>query len=332
MRVLLLSFILFASSPVFSQHEEHWEDAVLKWLDAEELESRSIEDSYDILSALAAHPMNINQVTREELEQLPFLTDLQVEEIMAYINRYGMIRSAGELQMLTTLDAERRRLLRFFIYFGEPERPNRTLRIDSILQHSHKQLLVTGNIPFYNRKGDINGYLGPKYRHSFRFVLNHHERVKIGLTGAQDAGEPFFSNRNRWGYDHYSYFLQIKSLGAIEQLNLGMYRVQLGMGLVMNGGFYLGKLATLQTMGRSSAMLRPHSSRSSQDYLQGIATTLRLHQRWELTTFASFRYLDATLNNDGTPRTLLTSGYHRTPTEMSKKNNINETNINIAIS
>ena len=156
MRVILLSFILFASSPVFSQHEEHWEDAVLKWLDAEELESRSIEDSYDILSALAEHPMNINQVTREELEQLPFLTDLQVEEIMAYINRYGMIRSAGELQMLTTLDAERRRLLRFFIYFGEPERPNRTLRIDSILQHSHKQLLVTGNIPFYNRKGDIN--------------------------------------------------------------------------------------------------------------------------------------------------------------------------------
>ena len=143
MRVILLSFILFASSPVFSQHEEHWEDAVLKWLDAEELESRSIEDSYDILSALAEHPLNINQVTREELEQLPFLTDLQVEEIMAYINRYGMIRSAGELQMLTTLDAERRRLLRFFIYFGEPERPNRTLRIDSILQHSHKQLLVT---------------------------------------------------------------------------------------------------------------------------------------------------------------------------------------------
>ena len=331
MRVILLSFILFASSPVFSQHEEHWEDAVLKWLDAEELESRSIEDSYDILSALAEHPLNINQVTREELEQLPFLTDLQVEEIMAYINRYGMIRSAGELQMLTTLDAERRRLLRFFIYFGEPERPNRTLRIDSILQHSHKQLLVTGNIPFYNRKGDINGYLGPKYRHSFRFVLNHHERVKIGLTGAQDAGEPFFSNRNRWGYDHYSYFLQIKSLGAIEQLNLGMYRVQLGMGLVMNGGFYLGKLVTLQTMGRSSAMLRPHSSRSSQDYLQGIATILRLHQRWELTTFASFRYLDATLNNDGTPRTLLTSGYHRTPTEMSKKNNISETDIGVAL-
>ena len=77
--------------------------------------------------------------------------------------------------------------------------------------------------------------------------------------------------------------------------------------------------------------LRPHSSRSSQDYLQGIATTLRLHQRWELTTFASFRYLDATLNNDGTPRTLLTSSYHRTPTEMSKKNNISETDIGVAL-
>ena len=287
----------------------------------------SLDDVYDILSDFSEHPININSTTREELEQLPFLTDLQVEELIAYIDKYGMMRTTGELQMLTTLDTERRNLLKYFIFFGEPRNNNKKLRIDSIFLHSNKQLLVTGRVPLYNRKGDINGYLGPKYKHSFRFQIKYHERVKLGLTGAQDAGEPFFSNKNRWGYDHYSYYLQIKNIGPIAQLNIGMYRVQLGMGLVMNGGFYLGKLATLQSMGRSSLTLRAHSSRSPQGYLQGFASTIHLHKNWELTAFASYRYLDATLNNDGTPRTLLTSSYHRTPTEMNKKNNTNETDF-----
>lgn len=331
MRAILFLIILLVSFPAFSQNGESWEDAIINWLDGEELQTNSIDDYYDILSGYADHPLNINQATREELEQFPFLSDIQVEDILAYIDRYGMMRSAGELQMLTTLETEQRHLLKFFTYFGDSKNADRKLRIDSVLLHSSKQLLVTGNIPFYNRKGDYNGYLGPKYRHSFRFLMNYHERVKLGLTGAQDAGEPFFSNRNRLGYDHYSYYLQIKGIGALEQLNLGMYRVQLGMGLVMNGGFYLGKLATLQSMGRTSATLRPHSSRSSQGYLQGIATTIRLNKNWQLTSFASFRYLDATLNKDGTPRTLLSSSYHRTPTEMSKKNNMSETDLGASL-
>lgn len=327
MRKLLFSIIFLAASPVFSQNGENWEDAFIRWTENDELENISLDDVYDILSDFSEHPININSTTREELEQLPFLTDLQVEELIAYIDKYGMIRTSGELQMLTTFDAERRHLIKFFIYFGEPRNENKELRLDSIFLHSNNQLLVTGRVPLYNRKGDINGYLGPKYKHSFRFQMKYHERVKLGLTGAQDAGEPFFSNKNRWGYDHYSYYLQIKNIGPIAQLNIGMYRVQLGMGLVMNGGFYLGKLATLQSMGRSSLTLRAHSSRSPQGYLQGLASTIRLHKNWELTAFASYRYLDATLNNDGTPRTLLTSSYHRTPTEMNKKNNTNETDF-----
>jgi hypothetical protein len=39
----------------------------------------------------------------------------------------------------------------------------------------------------------------------------------------------------------------------------------------------------------------------------------------------SYRALDATLAKDGTATTLLTTGYHRTPTEMSKKNNTHAT-------
>jgi hypothetical protein len=46
-----------------------------------------------------------------------------------------------------------------------------------------------------------------------------------------------------------------------------------------------------------------------------------------LTVFGSYRALDATLNEDGTARTLLRDGYHRTQTELGKKNNTHETDF-----
>ena len=322
----LLVITLF-SLTCSAQNTGDWEEAYRQWIDAEETGTTSLEDAYDALSERAANPINLNQTSREELEQLPFLTALQVEELLAYINRYGVVRSIGELQMVTSLDAERRRLLKYFVYVGEPVKKENRLRIDSVFLHGNHQLLMTGKIPLYTRKGFRDGYIGSRYQHTFRYQTTYHERVKLGITGAKDAGEPFFKDKNRWGYDHYSYYLQIKGVGCFDNLCIGTYRVQQGMGLIMNGGFYLGKRSVLQSLGRSTATLRPHSSRSTEGYLQGLGATIRLHRHWQLTAFASYRPLDATLNKDSTARTLYYTNYHRTETEINKKNNTHETDL-----
>lgn len=325
LRVLLL-FITVSSLTCSAQDMADWEEALRQWADSEEAGS-ALADAYDELSELAVHPINLNQAKREELEQLPFLTAQQIEELLAYIHRYGAIRSIGELQMISSLDSVRRQLLRFFVYIGEPMKSDNRLRIDSVFRHGKHQILATGKIPFYTRKGFREGYLGSRYQHSFRYQLTYQNRVKLGVTGANNAGEPFFADRNRWGYDHYSYYFQLKDIGRIDNLCIGMYRIQQGMGLVMNGGFYLGKLSTLESLGRSTATLRPHSSPSTKGYMRGIAATIRLHHHWQLTAFASYRPLDATLNKDSTARTLYYSNDHRTPTEISKKNNTHETDL-----
>ena len=283
------------------------------------------------LAEVAASPINLNQTTREELEALPFLSDTQVEQIVEYVYRYAPIRSIGELKMIASLDFHTRQLLEHFVYVG-PEKARRVWpKLSDVSKYGRHRLVASGKIPLYSRKGDIasdsSGYLGYKYRHDIRYQFNYNDRIKFGVTAAQDAGEPFFSDKNRMGYDHYSYYLQLRHMGRLEELNLGMYRVQMGMGLVMNTAFSLGKLATLQSMGRTTHMLTAHASRSQSDYLQGLATTVRIADHWRLTAFASYRALDATLNEDGTARTLLRDGYHRTQTELGKKNNTHETDF-----
>ena len=193
------------------------------------------------------------------------------------------------------------------------------------MNYGKNELMATGRIPFYERKGDEDGYLGYPYRHWLKYEFTYDDRLKAGLVGAQDAGEPFFSGRNSFGYDFYSIYLQLKRMGRLESLVLGKYRVSMGMGLIVNNSFGLGKVSMLQNLGRSTSTLRAHSSRSSDSYLQGLAATVNLAKGLTATGFLSYRAMDATLNKDSTAATILTDGYHRTENEMAKKNNLKTT-------
>ena len=298
-----------------------WETYLNEVMTLDDVESESLETVYDLLCELEQHPLDINTVTRETLEQFPFLSAQQIEEIIEYRDRYGPLKSVGELQMVRSLDYAQRRLLTYFIYIGdEPERG--FPKLYDIARYGRHELMATARIPFYRRKGDDGDYLGDPYRHWLRYQFTYHDAVKAGFVGAKDAGEPFFTGRNYWGYDHYALYLQLRGLGRLESLCLGHYRISMGMGLVMNSDFSLGKVAMLQNLGRASTGIRAHSSRSD-NYLQGAAATLNLGRGLRLTAFGSYRAIDATLNKDGTAATLLNTGYHRTEAEMDKKHNLN---------
>lgn len=325
----MLFLLLLLTVPVAAQSD--WHEALREWLTAEDVEESYGEELLEQLEERAQTPINLNQTCREELEELPFLTAQQVEELTEYLDHYKPMRSLSELQMVKGLDYHTRRLLQCFVVAGEERKSSVWPKAADLLKYGQHRMTATGKIPFYERQGDRNGYLGYKYRHDLRYQYTFGNRIKAGITAAQDAGEPFFTNKNSMGYDQYNYYVQLRDFGRLEELNLGHYRVQMGMGLVMNTSFHLGKLTTLQTMGRGLHTLSAHSSRSASNHLQGIAATVRLAKQWRVMAFASYQAIDATLNDDGTARTLLYSGYHRTPTEIEKKHNTYETDLGASI-
>ena len=326
MKALLTTLLLTLGLTVNSQSQRPWEQLLAEALTAEDMESGAWEDTYDMLCELEEQPLNLNTARREELEQLPFLSAQQVEDMMEYRDRYGIMRSMNELRMIRSMDYLQIALLPYFTYVDDQPQEEQFPSLDDIRKYARHEVMANVRVPFYRRKGDKDGYLGYPYRHWVRYQLSYRDNVKAGLIGSQDAGEPFFSGRNGAGYDFYSYYLQVKHLGRIENVVIGKYKASVGMGLVLNNGFGMGKLATLQQLGRNSgAIVRPHSSRSQTGFFQGAAATVRLSSRWQLTGMLSYRPIDATLNSDGTMRTILTDGYHRTTTEMEKKHNSHAT-------
>lgn len=315
MKAQIISFLLGFSLGISAQ-----EAYINEVMTQEDATSETWEETYEQLCELSQHPLDINSATREQLEALPFLTSQQVEELIEYRDRYGALKSLSELLMIRSLDYSQRCLLSRFVYVGE-EKQRGFPSLKEMAHYGKSELMATARIPFYERQGDQDGYLGYPYRHWLRYQFTYGDNLKLGLVGAQDAGEPFFAHRNKWGYDYYSLYLQLRHLGRLESLCLGNYRVSMGMGLVMNSDFTLGKVAMLQNMGRAASGIRAHSSRSNTSLL-GVAGTFDLGRGLHLTAFASYRPVDATMNKDSTVSTILTTSYHRTESEMAKKNNL----------
>ena len=323
---LLLILAWFFPFSSLAQQADDWEKYLERMAALDDMDEETIQRDYELLSELAQHPIDINHATREDLEQLPFLTAQQIEDICAYLYHYAPLKSIGELAMIESIDAEQRQLLSQFVYVGSGSSSRRFPSLSNILKYGKNNLLLTAKIPFYQRQGDKDGYAGYAYRHDVRYTFSYGNAVKAGLVGAQDAGEPFFANKNSLGYDHYAFYMVLRNLGNIKTLALGQYRLNFGMGLVMNTDFLLGKQATLQTLNRHRQSLRANASRSAADYLQGAAATIAIHPAIDLTLFASYRPIDATLTADSSAiATIVTTGYHRTKTELEKKNNSSQT-------
>lgn len=320
--ILLLLFILTPN--LKAQHEDVLSQYLSSLSTEETFESGYIEQLSEQLSMLALQPKNINTATREDFEQFPFLNEGEIESLCAYLYQYAPMRTFGELAMIPELDDMSRKLIPVFFFIGDMQQDKRNLLKDAI-KYGHHELTFTARIPFYQRRGDKEGYKGYPYKHSLRYNFNYANRLRFGFIGSQDAGEPFFGKYNKIGYDHYSAYLQLKDFGLIKNAVVGHYRIRLGQGIVFNNNFEMGKLVQLSNITRTSVAITPHASRSESNYLQGAALTIGFTKHLDITLFGSIRHIDATLTTDGLNiQTIRSDGYHRTVSELDKKNNSTE--------
>lgn len=169
------------------------------------------QEQYEFLSELAEHPFNINTVTKEQLEQLPFLSDQMIENILYYIYKYGPMVSKKELLGIEGMDWQTRKFLEDFIYIGEAEKEKDKFWWKDVLKYNKQELLTRVDIPLYMKSGyaDYNEKLLEKYPnrkyygdplyHNLRYRFQFRNQLYMGFTAEKDAGEPFFCRYNKKG-------------------------------------------------------------------------------------------------------------------------------------
>ncbi len=279
------------------------------------------EEALMELSERMEQPFNVNTVTREQLESLPFLTAGQIENILAYLYIHGEMKTLYEFQLIDGID---RRTIEYLIPFFcvlEVEKKPSIPRIEEVVKYGKHELLTRLDIPFYRRKGYEYTYLGTPNYHSLRYSFRYRDNLYAGLTGEKDSGEPFGALHNRKGYDSYSFHLLVKNIGCIKTLAVGDYRVGFGQGLVVNTGFMLGKVASASAFRYLSNGINRHTSTDETSYFRGVAATVALGKPWEVSAFYSHRLLDGK-ESEGVITSIDKTGLHRSEAEVKKKHTV----------
>ena len=303
--------------------------------DEPDLNQEELDQLEDLLEQFRDSPMNINTATLADLQQLPFLTEAQIEDIHAYIYYNGPMATLGELQLTGSLDYRTRRLLEHFVYAGPAQVVRQRESVKDFLHFGRNTVVLKSDVPLYRRDGfkyhspeelkkyPNRSYLGTPVSHSVRWQFTRSGKLKMGLTFDKDAGEPFFE-RTPVGYDFCSPYFNVTDLGIVRQLTLGNMKAGFGRGLLIDCGMGMGKRNSAARPNSAVNGITPHASAAEYGFFQGIAASVG-HERFWVTAMLASTPFDATLKSDGDGGNYISSfkkdGYHRTRLEFSRRHN-----------
>ena len=328
--ITLLMNCYFAYSQT-DQSVDKWMDYLMQ-LEENGENSERIESLYADFSRLSDHPLPVNLASKEQLKQLPFLSDLQIEALLSYRDRYGKLVSVYELKQIDHFDFETIQLLLPFIRIGEEVVDKPPVTVNNLLKRSSNELILNYATCFQQKAGyrsypdsvlsryPNKRYLGEPFYQSVRYAYTFDERIRFGLVAEKDAGEPFW-NKHHKGYDYYSLHLELKAVNKwLKTVVLGDYKASFGQGLVLSHDYTPGRTSLITQTERRTNGFRRHYSTNETDYFTGAAFTAGWHAI-TFNGFYSYRKLDGTVDSSSV-LSFKTDGLHRLVREREKRRQI----------
>lgn len=305
----------------------------------EDIDASNLVIVFESLQAFARSPLNLNNATISDLEDLFLLNQLQIQAFFIYKKKVGKLISIYELQAIPSFDLKTIRAISpFIIVSGEKDYQK---SIGSMLSESNRTLQMRWSRPLEQGDGYITQpnaekptYEGSPDKLLMRLRGRFENRLSYGVTAEKDDGEAFFKGSNKHGFDFYSAHIFLKDYSSrLKSLALGDFSVSMGQGLIAYSGFAGGKGSEVLKVDRNRRTLRQFASLNEVLFFRGLGATIGLSENLEVTAFGSYRKVDGNIfENDSTDvdfeefeiltSSLQTSGYHRTEGEIQDERQI----------
>jgi len=286
------------------------------------------DNYYQELLKYSKDPLDLNTAGKEELQELHWLSDLQIDNFIRYRKIVGKLVSIYELQTVPAWDSYSiRRILPFIKVSSAEQKEN----LHTVMEEGINTILirysrVLEKAEGYDRGTPGNKYLGDRNKLFMRYRYRFKNNWQFGLTGEKDAGEQFFKGTQKQGFDFYSFHFFKKGEGIFKSLAIGDFTVNMGQGLIQWQSMVFGKSLFTTGIKRQSAVIKPYSSAGEYHFMRGAGITLRV-KNTEASIFGSVRKLDANQREDSLfsyslVSALITNGYHRTVSEMADRHSL----------
>jgi len=323
----ILILLLFLSPLVLHSQVEQvsfWQQYLEEWADRNEVETLP-DELAEALESFRDSPFNINDTSSERLLQLPFVSQFQWECIKAYILQNGQMYSTNELEFVNGIDSLVFLLLKEVVVALPVENDKGVNWKQMLTQGTHNLVVGSRRQVELSRGYNDTIYQGDPYRFYFRYYYRYQDHLQVQLSGEKDPGELWQGSRRRVGLDHLGGYLLLKDMGVLKQMAVGHYHLHFGQGLTLWSGFMPWTTSSANQMLYAQGITGA-GAMTEYGYFQGCATQVRLGKHLDLSLFYSHMNLDATPSKEDSlsVQSIYNSGYHRTLTELSKRNLLGE--------
>ena len=310
-------------------------------------EDLNYEDLYFELYDRFLHPLDLNSVTFEELEQLKILTSEEISAIISHREATGKYLSKYELQVFLDLSTINR-LKPFVVVANGYDAASvwEKIKTQKVSYFVLRQQQTLEKPRGYVTDNDSR-YLGSKNKLFGTVRSQIPDKFSFGLTFEKDAGERLIwdpPNKQLY-FDFVSSHLMIEPNGLLEKLLIGDFKIQTGQGLVMGAGFFSGKTSEpILSTKKNDLGIRPYSSALESRFLRGATATFHIGNT-RVTPFIAKNYVDSNIDtlfegdsltsglvNISAATSLIETGFHRNVAELSKRYTNSISNIGATVS
>ncbi|MHC1737382.1 MAG: ComEA family DNA-binding protein [Ignavibacteriaceae bacterium] len=327
----LFSLVLLLTLPYQAIHSQtdstssiYHIDDIEHFLNPEE-ETSDDNDLLDVIESLLANPLKLNEVTRDQLCEIPFLDLNTAKIIIDYRNKNGRFFSVSELRMIPGLDSYLIDKISGFFIIAPVTSPlplkdklKKQTKKGHPLLHLRSRLLTKPNILL----GD-DSELASGYKSYSRITLKTDFLEFSGLI------EKDFAEKNHM--DFFSGGISLTGLSPFSNITIGDFIISHGHSLLLSSPFPIRKSSSIFAVHRTPASnSRLYRSSSESKFLRGISLSLPLSisvsgiSFSSLTLFATVNSFDAILDTSGAASSIDFDGIHSTQISQSRKHNFRE--------
>lgn len=329
----LYIILVTAINPNFAQEEERLNELLLEQIQDELGENADVSEISEKLNYYSKRPLNLNTANEKELSNLFFLSPQHIDNLISHRTVSGTFVSILELQAVKGFDQQLIERILPFVYVGNVN-SFKGMTVRSLFDKDEGMVMIRYGRNLETAQGYTSQeegksrYLGDANRYAVRYRWNFDDKIRFALNMEKDAGESFFNNKQRYGFDFYSGHIEVRELNKyVKKVVIGDYALQFGQGLVSWNGLSFGKGAWIGSVARQGSGLVAYSSMNENNFQRGIASVLqRKAMVW--TPFVAYNRISGEVEEDVEGRrfinTINLSGLHRTPTEQSHRHTIGQ--------
>ncbi|RMF59638.1 MAG: helix-hairpin-helix domain-containing protein [Calditrichaeota bacterium] len=271
----------------------------------EEIESEDIgiTDFSQILQELLEHPINLNRASSNDLLKIPFLTPDLAIAIVRYRRSHGKFENPQQLLLVEGVS---------------PELLNAIIPYLKVEKESHFQPSVDYRVRLQRRFNTIRGFEQGVYQNPFylyqKIFWNPGENTRIGFLSEKDAGE------SEWS-DLSSLYFQTHLQSLHSTFLVGDYQIKSGGGLVFHEPYGMPVTVGTELPFRQNGVQWHHKTSVDENtFFRGFLWNLSPSSPFSFLVAYSRNHIDVNLaDSSHTITSFVSSGYHRSETERSKK-------------